>query len=342
MPRRTAENSVEDELAERVEQSCEECVTDKDKAGEGTTASVPGSGHEDAMDRGYGPWVVVTRKKNGTRNLRSGGPVVAQENGQRSGSVSKSYVDRGQDGSSSDSVREAKRKLSPIRGVNGPLINEPLQRIGKEHTNRAQTKPEGSPIAHGSGSVGTRAGVEVTKSKTNRKESIRGKKALARLRATQNLSLSTVGESETVVAPLPSNLHGQADHSDQVEEMSCRHFGDHQLGAAAMLQDTAMSLPEMGFQFKGSCSRDAGGISGQNLRESDSCMKLTHGDQTQYETVSSAAPNYVPQLASAFTGGGDGYAPTHVDNVAGIRVDEGYVDTDRMELEGGGEVVAAF
>ena len=151
MPWRTAENPVEGELAERAERSCDECVTEKDKVGEGTTASAPGSGHEEAVDRGYGPWVVVTRKKNGTRNLRSGGPFAAQENGQRSGSVSKSYVKRGHDGSSTDSVREAKRKLSPTRGVNGPLTNEPLQRIGKGHNNRAQSKPEGSPITHASG-----------------------------------------------------------------------------------------------------------------------------------------------------------------------------------------------
>ena len=32
---------------------------DNDKAG-GTTESVPSNGHEDATDRGYGPWVVVT------------------------------------------------------------------------------------------------------------------------------------------------------------------------------------------------------------------------------------------------------------------------------------------
>ena len=74
LPQLTVENIVEGELAER---SCEECVTDKDKAGEGTTKSVPGNRHEDAMDRGYGPWVVVTKKKNVTRNLKSGGPFVA-------------------------------------------------------------------------------------------------------------------------------------------------------------------------------------------------------------------------------------------------------------------------
>ena len=165
---------------------------------------------------------------------------------------------------------------------------------------------------------------------------------MARLKATQILPLSAVGESETVVEPLSSNLHGQADHSVQVKEMSCSLFGDHQPGVAVMLQDTVKPLPEMGFQFKGSCSRDAEGISGQNLRESDACMKLAHGDQTQYETVSSVAANYVPQSASVFTGDGDGYVPTHVENVAGIRVDKGYVDTDRMELEGGGEDAAAF
>ena len=199
----------------------------------------------------------------------------------------KTYVARGQDGSSYDSVREAKRKLSPLRGINGPLFNEALQRIGNKHINRAQSKPEGSPILHGSGPIGTRAGLEANKSKPNRKETIRGKKALARLRAAQNLSLSAVGETEPVVTPLPSNLHGQADHSDQVEEMTCRNFGDHQPGATAMLQVTAMPLPEMGFQFKGSCSRDAESNTG------NSCMKLIHWEQAQYETDPSVAPNHV-------------------------------------------------
>ena len=165
---------------------------------------------------------------------------------------------------------------------------------------------------------------------------------MARLRAAQNLCFSAVGETEPVVTPLPSNIHRQADHSSQVEEMTYRNVGDHQSGAAAMLQVTAMPLPVMGFQFKGSCSRDAGSNTGQNLSESDSCMKLIHGEQAQYETDPSVAPNHVSQPTSVFIGDGDGYALTHVDNVAGKRVDEGYVDTDQMELEGGGEASVAF
>ena len=45
----------------------------------GTIESVPNSGHKDATDRGYGPWAVVTQKKNGTRNQKSGGASVAQD-----------------------------------------------------------------------------------------------------------------------------------------------------------------------------------------------------------------------------------------------------------------------
>ena len=72
LPRRMVEKNVEGELVER---SCEECVTNNNKA-RGTTESVPSSGHEDATDRGYEPWVVVNQKKNGTRNQKSGGASV--------------------------------------------------------------------------------------------------------------------------------------------------------------------------------------------------------------------------------------------------------------------------
>lgn len=118
LPLRTAETIVEGEL---VEQSYEECDMDKDKAGRWTTESVPDSEHKVATGRGYGPWVVVNQKKNGTRNQKSGGPSATQDAGQprqdqgRNGSVLKTNVVRGQDDSSSDSARETKRKLPPQR-----------------------------------------------------------------------------------------------------------------------------------------------------------------------------------------------------------------------------------
>ena len=111
---------------------------------------------------------------------------------------------------------------------------------------------------------------------------------------------------------------------------------------SAKLQFTTIPLPEMGHQFKGSCSRDPKSSACRNLSESEQCMKLIHGEQNQYKANPSDANNHGSQFASDFTRDGDSCALTHVDNVAGRRADEGYVDVDRMELEERGEATAAF
>ena len=191
----------------------------------------------------------------------------------------KTYVACGQDGSSSDSIRGAKRKLSPQRGINGPLLTDTIQRIGKEHNQRAQSISEGSPILPGPEFVGAQFGLEANKPKPNCKDSIRAKKALARLRVAQDLSLSAVGDTKSVTAALlPITPHGQAEQPGHGEEMICRKYGDQQPRTSAKLQFTTMPLPEMGYQFKGSCSRDAGSSACQNRSESNPCTKLIHGE----------------------------------------------------------------
>ena len=48
--------------------SCNERVTDIDKSIQGPTESVLANEQKDGTDGRYGPWVVVTRKKNGTKS----------------------------------------------------------------------------------------------------------------------------------------------------------------------------------------------------------------------------------------------------------------------------------
>ena len=64
----------------------------------------------------YGPWIVVTRRKNGTKSLRSGGTLPRQSYG--IGSRKSEYVDRESSTRAAmlDGVtREAKRKLAPLK-----------------------------------------------------------------------------------------------------------------------------------------------------------------------------------------------------------------------------------
>ena len=64
--------------------SCNERVADIDidKSVQGPTENVLANEQKDSTDGRYGPWVVVTRKKNGTKSQRSGGVAIIQGSGQ--------------------------------------------------------------------------------------------------------------------------------------------------------------------------------------------------------------------------------------------------------------------
>ena len=47
----------------------------------GLAASCNGSAHEKAQEGLYGPWIVVTRKRNVTKNQKSGGALTVLDNG---------------------------------------------------------------------------------------------------------------------------------------------------------------------------------------------------------------------------------------------------------------------
>ena len=91
--------------------------------------------------------------------------------------------------------------------------------------------------------------------------------------------MSAVGDTKSVIAAsLPITPHGQAEQPGHGEETICRKYEDQQPRAFAKLQFITMPLPKMGYQFKGSYSRDAGSSACQNLSESDPCTKLIHGE----------------------------------------------------------------
>ena len=62
--------------------SCNERVANIDKFARGPIESMLANEQKDSTDGRYGPWVVVTRKKNGTKSQRSGGVTMVQGSGQ--------------------------------------------------------------------------------------------------------------------------------------------------------------------------------------------------------------------------------------------------------------------
>ena len=84
----------------------------------------------------YGPWIVVTRRKNGTKSLRSGGTLPRQS--YRIGSRKSEYMDRESLARATvlDGVtREAKRKLAPLKFLDKAQIASVVQsfrQVGKD------------------------------------------------------------------------------------------------------------------------------------------------------------------------------------------------------------------
>nr|POE58010.1 hypothetical protein CFP56_72276 [Quercus suber] len=69
------------EAREGEASACKDRVPDTAELGVGTSKDVHESEHEDMQEGTYGPWIMVARRKNGTKNQRSGGPLSALDNG---------------------------------------------------------------------------------------------------------------------------------------------------------------------------------------------------------------------------------------------------------------------
>lgn len=166
--------------------SCSMHATDMARNMEGPTGSVLDPVYEEDAKGTYGPWVVVTRRKNGTRSHRSGGTYTKQGNAtQRQKQDGQHDMNVGADLGDSNirSPREAKRKHSPTRIISGAqsgLLNmgpseEAIPQVLNTHDER--------PSLGGLEARVFRLGQDVISQKSNNKASVRGKKDLARNRA---------------------------------------------------------------------------------------------------------------------------------------------------------------
>ena len=98
--------------------SCSSHASETARSGVGTSsemASTEQCVEQDVVHEGvYGPWVMVTRRKNGTKQLKSSGTSPKQSAGFRfrdNGFVEKGGLDRA--GGGHGPIRDAKRKMSP-------------------------------------------------------------------------------------------------------------------------------------------------------------------------------------------------------------------------------------
>lgn len=113
------------------EKACNKHELDNTNKKEGPTMNMHGSVHENVPESTYGPWVVVTCRKQGTTSQGNGGPPLSMGYGQRVGKGTKARMATGLAEPSSESSRESKRKFSPQGDINGPQVASVVQRLVK-------------------------------------------------------------------------------------------------------------------------------------------------------------------------------------------------------------------
>ena len=220
---------------------------------------------KDGIDGRYGPWVVVTRKKNGTKSQRSGGVTMVQGSGQpqqlqkRSESGLRTNFATRQIEPRSEAARETKCKL------NGPVVDSVIQRIVKEPNQWAQGRLESNQKLKELDQDSIQFDMDLSKPNPSHKHSVKGKKALARLRTSQTKVESAVGAAFTdctqvLIISQEINFHDAS--------ASCSKYGGQQTGCADQFQFTTGQHSKVGHSLRergSSDFRDGKLVSGREM-----------------------------------------------------------------------------
>jgi len=140
--------------------------------------------------------------------------------------------------------KEVKRKLSPTREVNGPVLARSLQRLVKTPSTRTEEEMEGQPKSMGVDKNAGRTGLGKEKIgfKPNQGDSVKGKKALARARALQANSPSAARAERGKSVPLFQRTQTR---------LALNFDGDQQPGVPPGFQFTAATCPETDWKMDG-------------------------------------------------------------------------------------------
>nr|POE52928.1 hypothetical protein CFP56_51560 [Quercus suber] len=122
-------------------------VTDEPRCGEGTSGALCDSEQSTEQEEGregvYGPWIVVTRRKNRTKLLRSGGTSPKQSSVfsfKDNGYVEKESLVRAD--AHHGPSRDVKRKLSPPKFIERAQIATAFQSLRRDGPKQAQRNPK--------------------------------------------------------------------------------------------------------------------------------------------------------------------------------------------------------
>lgn len=349
------------------------CDSDKQRAEMGTT-NVRHDTEQDSTHEGvYGPWVVVTRRKNGTKSQKSGGPSAENRNVfafKSNGNVEatkRTWINECEDkaGLPSGPPRESKRKLSLFRFVDKAQLEKSIQRIGSGLTSEMQSGTSLRPSSSEPKFIPTWAASAQALLKPN---SVKGKKGIARTRASQTAQAGAVEASSAKtsfvqlnkgivahkrdVVPVPRASHKHGDRSggkagEFLSEISSKFNLDY-----GMDQHQCQASREAEKNLQASCQRDAvtvprmgenigdrsGGNVGEDFSEIPSKGNLEFGmGHHQCQASREFQANDGFQLPYGRTG--DGFENDEVHNKLVVQrgSDKGGYEAIQMDFESGGD-----
>ena len=278
LPSKKAETVAE---GERELGACNERVADNDKSVQGPTESVLANEQKGGTNGRYRLWVVVMRKKNGTKSQRSGGVSMVQGSSQpqqcqkRSESVLRTNFVPRQTESRSVTAREAKRKSDGSAG------NSFIQNFVNEPNRRAQDRIESSPKFKELDLANIRFIVDLSKPNPSYKSSVKGMKVLARLRASQSLMMRAGGED---ISACPQSTILSHEHEFHDASTSRSNYGGHQIAFTSQFQFTIGQQAMVGQFLRGNGSHDGTGDGSHNSTD-DGKPKFTTNQQAMMGQV---------------------------------------------------------
>nr|POE95451.1 uncharacterized protein CFP56_01494 [Quercus suber] len=329
---------------EEGEGSRKHCEDNSPKAAVGPNSQENGDAQEDGHASTYGPWVVVARRKNGTKWQRSGGSPPIQRN-ERMGSFNGNIVreaavrlERDRAGLAYGPAKENKRKLSPPRALDRAHFENSIQKIGKEVFKQAQPSLQRNHEANTLNKISTRVDLFQNSLKHH---SVKSKKVLARLRIPQSSGLNAVGSG------IVKEDGGEQLKGNEGERLDYGRIGDGEAshGAACQFQFKAAGWAEKASSNfgLGSCNQlvvedCGGGALAEEGAQSKAVQCVSHGGSVGEEDLREVAHPHL--LCRKQTIIQDGSCLQANEDFQPFGVDSG--TRDQMDLEGEGEADAAY
>ena len=235
----------------------------------GPSLNMHGSAQEDVPESTYGPWIMVMRKKQGTKQQRGDGTTMNLAHRQpRVGKETRFYMPLGSENLSTGLSRDIKRKLSPQRTIDGLQVAKTVQCLVKEglkpvnevnetgpsvlHVKKAHSRPGKEIKAFKPNDRGRPADVAFKPNTPNPLASVKGKKGIARNRAALFIRASADEGDSIVGTPLSLNAQG-------------RNLNDEENGSGRKLSGTHFQFQSpielksfVGYQFRGGFGSDQG------------------------------------------------------------------------------------